>query len=90
MKKVEKITLTRGPYSMKELKNEQILRDLGRMLKGERRRQKFTQKELADLLGFSRETILKLENHSSDVKLSALLKIADFLGLDFLIQKREQ
>ena len=71
------------------LYNDQILGNLGKMVKRERRRQNLTQRELADLAGLSRAIVLKLENHSSDIKLSSLLKIMNFLRLDLALKVKE-
>lgn len=53
------------------------------LLKEERKKQKITQKELAERVGKSREHIALLEKGETDMQLSTFLGIAEALGLKF-------
>lgn len=54
---------------------------LAERLKEERKRQKMTQKTLAERIGKKREYISALEKGQTDMKLSTFLEIAESLGL---------
>lgn len=53
------------------------------LLKEERKKQKITQKELAERVGKSREHIARLEKGETDMQLSTFINIAEALGLKF-------
>lgn len=56
---------------------------LSEMLKEERKKQKITQKELAERIGKKREYISLIEKGETDLQLSTFIGIADALGLKF-------
>lgn len=64
--------------------------DFGQIVRSRRKVQKFTQKGLADFVGLSRVSIVKLENESGDIKLSSLLKIADCLKLGVVVKNKSE
>ena len=53
------------------------------LLKNERKRQKLTQQELADMIGKKREYISALEKGKTDMQLSTFLQLSNALGLRF-------
>lgn len=53
------------------------------LLKDERKRQKMTQKALAEKIGKKREYVSSLEKGQTDMQLSTFLRIANALGLNF-------
>ena len=53
------------------------------LLKDERKRQKITQQELADMIGKKREYISSLEKGKTDMQLSTFLQLSHALGLRF-------
>lgn len=53
------------------------------LLKDERKKQKMTQKALAEKIGKKREYVSSLEKGQTDMQLSTFLKIANALGLRF-------
>ena len=53
------------------------------LLKDERKRQKLTQQELADMIGKKREYISALEKGKTDMQLSTFLQLSNALGLRF-------
>lgn len=53
------------------------------LLKGERKRQNITQKDLAEKIGKKREYISALEKGQTDMQLSTFISIAEALGLKF-------
>ncbi len=53
------------------------------LLKDERKRQKVTQQQLADIIGKKREYISALEQGKTDMQLSTFILIASALGLKF-------
>lgn len=53
------------------------------LLKDERKKQKMTQKVLAEKIGKKREYVSSLEKGQTDMQLSTFLRIADALGLQF-------
>lgn len=55
---------------------------LGRLLKQRRKELGVTQKELAMLCNLSHNGISKIELGISDIKLSTLLKLGEFLGFE--------
>jgi transcriptional regulator with XRE-family HTH domain len=55
-----------------------------------RKEQKLTQKEMADKVGITRQTLSKLEQGSIDkVSLQVFLKVLDVLGYELEISKRQ-
>lgn len=53
------------------------------LLKDERKKQKMTQKSLAEKIGKKREYIASLEKGQTDMQLSTFLRIANALGMRF-------
>ncbi len=53
------------------------------LLKDERKKQKMTQKALAEKIGKKREYVSSLEKGQTDMQLSTFLRIANALGLQF-------
>lgn len=53
------------------------------LLKDERKKQKMTQKDLAEKIGKKREYVSSLEKGQTDMQLSTFLRIANALGLRF-------
>lgn len=53
------------------------------LLKEERKKQKITQKELAQKIGKKREYIARLEKGETDMQLSTFINISEALGLKF-------
>jgi transcriptional regulator with XRE-family HTH domain len=59
---------------------------LGAILKARRQAVGVTQKTLADYCDLHHNRISQIELGNSDIKLSTLLKLAKFLGLDLLLE----
>ena len=53
------------------------------LLKTQRKMQKLTQQQLAEMIGKKREYISQIERGNSDMHLSTFLQIANALGLKF-------
>ena len=49
-----------------------------------------TQEELADAISTKKSVISRLENRSSDARVSTLRKVADALGKDLVIELRDR
>jgi HTH-type transcriptional regulator/antitoxin HipB len=58
---------------------------LGKLIRGARKKQKVTQMELADFTGLHRNGIAKIEAGTVDVKVGTLLRLASLLRLDILV-----
>ncbi|WP_302962924.1 helix-turn-helix transcriptional regulator [uncultured Adlercreutzia sp.] len=63
-------------------------KDLGATIRAERKRQKLTQTELANLCAVSLSFISNLENGKATAELEKALKVLSTLGLDIAITKR--
>lgn len=63
-------------------------KDLGAAIRAERKRQKLTQTELANLCAVSLCFISNLENGKATAELEKALKVLSTLGLDITITKR--
>ena len=63
-------------------------KDIGAVIRAERKRQKLTQTELADLCAVSLSFISNLENGKTTTELEKTLKVLNTLGLDVMIAKR--
>lgn len=63
-------------------------KDLGAAILAERKRQKLTQTELANLCAVSLSFISNLENGKATAELEKALKVLSTLGLDIAITKR--
>lgn len=55
------------------------------ILKDARKKEKITQKELAEKIGKKREYIALLEQGKTDMQLSTFLRISEALGLNFTL-----
>jgi HTH-type transcriptional regulator / antitoxin HipB len=53
---------------------------IGIMIRMARERSGFTQEELANKINSTKSSISRIENHSEDIKLSTLIKVAKALG----------
>lgn len=63
-------------------------KEIGSTIKDLRSDLKITQEELANFTGLSRIGIVKLEKQENDLKLSSLIKIANLLGFEIVLRKR--
>ncbi|WP_304596552.1 type II toxin-antitoxin system Y4mF family antitoxin [Adlercreutzia caecimuris] len=63
-------------------------KDLGAAIRAERKRQKLTQTEVANLCAVSLSFISNLENGKATAELEKALKVLSTLGLDITITKR--
>ena len=63
-------------------------KDLGAAIRAERKRQKLTQTEVANLCAVSLSSISNLENGKETAELEKALKVLSTLGLDITITKR--
>ena len=61
---------------------------VGIFIKNQRIEMDVTQDELANYANLTREGVAKLENSSSDIKLSTLLKVVNLLGFEIVLKKR--
>lgn len=64
-------------------------KDLAKLLKIRREELGISQKELAKLCNLSHNGISKLEKDEREAKLSTLLKLGKFLGLELLVKIEE-
>ena len=62
--------------------------DLIDMIKNERRRQKVTQTELAQIVGCPQPSIVRIETKKLSPSLATLQKMCDALGVDIVIRKK--
>lgn len=65
----------------------EILRELGTLLKAERKNRKINQEELAQLISVSRDSISKIENGKENYNILTLLKVLKFFELTSLFEK---
>ena len=63
-------------------------KDLGAAIRAERKRQKLTQTEVANLCAVSLSFISNLENGKETAELEKALKVLSTLGLDITLTKR--
>ncbi|MEZ8068314.1 MULTISPECIES: helix-turn-helix transcriptional regulator [Vibrio] len=59
---------------------------LGEAIKAKRTQSKITQQDAALLSGVSKQTYIKIEQGSSDIKLTSLMKVVSALGIKISIQ----
>lgn len=64
-------------------------KDLAKLLKNRREQLGISQKELAKLCNLSHNGISKLEKDEREARLSTLLKLGKFLGLELLVKFEE-
>lgn len=62
------------------------MKTLGMQIKERRKALKITQKELADLVGISINTVVAAERGQGDPKISTYLAICNVLGLKLIVQ----
>ena len=62
--------------------------DVGAVVRAERKRQKLTQTQLAQLCGVSLSFVSNLENGKPTTELQKTLKVISTLGLDILVARR--
>lgn len=65
------------------------LNEIGQIIKERRRYLKVDQSTLAELAGFSINTLVTLERGTSNPKLDTILKIADILGLQISMSLKQ-
>lgn len=63
-------------------------KDIGAAIRAERKRQRLTQTELADLCSVSLSFVSNLENGKPTTELEKALKVLNTLGLDLMVSKR--
>ncbi len=61
---------------------------IGSTIKQLRSNLKITQEDLANFTGLSRIGVVKLEKNENDLKVSSLIKIANLLGFEIVLRKR--
>lgn len=70
---------------LEEIKNNKkptdILKDLGVLLRKERKKQKISQKELADFVNVSIDSISKIERGTENYNILTLLKVMKYFNL---------
>ena len=71
----------RGTESREEFENELRLDLLGQQIKQARQKRNLTQEELGLLVGAKKAQISKIENSTTDARLTTLLKVFKALGL---------
>lgn len=63
-------------------------KEIGELIRSERKTQNLGQKELAEKCNLSRDTLLHLENGRGNIAIDGLLSILKVLGLDLDITKK--
>ncbi len=63
-------------------------KDIGAAIRAERKRQKLTQTELANLCAVSLSFVSNLENGKATTELEKTLRVLNTLGLDLMVAKR--
>ena len=63
-------------------------KQIGNLIRGERKRKELSQKELASMAGLRQASISAIENGSPNTKLQTLLTVLLSLGLEFQISSR--
>ena len=71
---------------MKELARDP--KQIGNLIRGERKRKALSQKALASMAGLRQASISAIENGSTNTKLQTLLVVLSVLGLEFQITTR--
>lgn len=64
-------------------------KDIGIMLQGYRKKKGITQKELAQSLGLTQQTVSSMERNGTNVTIETLLHVLSVLQVDCLLQERE-
>ncbi len=65
------------------------INDIAKWIKQERKRQKFTQKELAALIGFSERFIVELERGKPTTEVAKVLHVLNNLGANIQLTTRD-
>ena len=65
-------------------------RQLGQILKGQRKNQQLTQVEAARVVGLYQKTISKLEHAPESATIDSLFKLLSALNLELVVQSRLQ
>lgn len=63
-------------------------KQIGNLIRGERKRKTLSQKALASMAGLRQASISAIENGSTNTKLQTLLVVLSVLGLEFQITTR--
>jgi HTH-type transcriptional regulator/antitoxin HipB len=81
-----KYTMGRINQGMRELARDP--KQIGNLIRGERKRKAMSQKELASRAGLRQASVSAIENGSPTTKLQTLLAVLSTLGLEFQISSR--
>lgn len=65
-------------------------KDIGSLIRAERKRQGFTQTELAGLCGVGLTFLSNLENGKQTAELGKMLNVLTMLGIDLFAERRGQ
>jgi len=65
------------------------IKTLGQLLRNRRKSLNLNQQELADLCNLSLNGISKIERGDSDIRISTLQKIGQFLGIQIILRLEE-
>ncbi len=65
-------------------------KQLGQLLRGQRKSQKLTQKETADVVGLLPKTVSKLELASETATIESLFKLLSALQLELVLRSKSQ
>ena len=63
--------------------------DFGKMVRERRRELGYTQRYVAEVTGFSTSFISELENGKATAELGRAIRLANLMGLDLLLNRRE-
>lgn len=63
--------------------------DITKLVKARREELGLSQKDLAQFCNLSHNGISKMESHKSEIKLTTLLKISQFLGIKLVLEMEE-
>lgn len=67
----------------------QSVADFGTLIREERRRQGLTQTDLAEYCGVGINFVSEVERGKTTAEMGKALKLAEMLGLDILLERRE-
>jgi len=65
------------------------MKEHGKLLKERRKQLGITQLDLADLAGFSANTLYKIERGQANPTMGVLFKLADVLGMEFKLEVKK-
>jgi len=82
----------KGTKKRDDFENELRLDLLGQAIKQARQERNLTQEKLGELVGVKRAQISKVENSTTDARLTTILRIFDALGakINFNVEMNEQ